>query len=128
MPWAHIINDLSEEETVGTFNEKELQKTNQKQFKIEKIINRKESKLYVKWKGYNNSFNSGIDIKGIILMNEYFPKPKSLGANVKVELDLSSYCIIIAIVIADLKNAIGVDTTSFAKKTDLANLKFDVDK
>ena len=123
MPWAHIINDLSEEETVGTFYEKELQKTNQKQFKIEKIINRKESKLYVKWKGYNNSFNSGIDIKGIILMNEYFPKPKSLGANVKVELDLSSYA-----TKADLKNAIGVDTTSFAKKTDLANLKFDVDK
>ena len=56
-------------------------------------------------------------------MSEYFPKRKSLGANVKVELDLSNYA-----TKADLKNATGVDTSDFAKKTDLANLKSDVDK
>ena len=56
-------------------------------------------------------------------MSEYFPKPNSLGANVKVELDLSNYAIK-----TDLKNATGVDTSSFAKKTDLANLKSDVGK
>ena len=56
-------------------------------------------------------------------MSEYFPKPNSLGANEKFELDLSNYA-----TKADLKNAIGVDTSSFAKKTDLANLKSDVDK
>ena len=56
-------------------------------------------------------------------MSEYFPKPKSLEANVKVELDLSNYA-----TKADLKNATGVDTSDFAKKTDLANLKSDVDK
>ena len=44
-------------------------------------------------------------------MNEYFPKPKSLAANVKVELNLSNYA-----TKTDLKNAIGVDTSSFAKK------------
>ena len=55
-------------------------------------------------------------------MSEYFPKPKSLGANVKVELDLSNYAIK-----ADLRNAIGVDTSGFAKKTDLDHLKSDVD-
>ena len=44
-------------------------------------------------------------------MKEYFPKPKSLGANVKVELNLSNYAIK-----ADLKNATGVGTSSFAKK------------
>ena len=56
-------------------------------------------------------------------MREYFPKPKSLRANVKVELDLSFSTATI-----DLKNATGVDTSDFAKKTDLANLKSDVDK
>ena len=56
-------------------------------------------------------------------MSEYFSKPKSLGANVKVDLDLSNYATKV-----DLKNAAGVDTSDFAKKTDLANLKFDVDK
>ena len=56
-------------------------------------------------------------------MSEYFPKPNSLGTNVKVELDLSNYA-----TKTDLKNAAGVDTSDFAKKTDLANLKSDVDK
>ena len=35
-------------------------------FRIEKIIKRKGNKLYVKWKGYNNSFNSWIDKKDIV--------------------------------------------------------------
>ena len=56
-------------------------------------------------------------------MSEYFPKPKSLGANVKVELDSSNYAIK-----ADLENAAGFDTSSFAKNTDLSNLKYDVHK
>ena len=56
-------------------------------------------------------------------MSEYFPKPNSLEANVKVELDLSNHA-----AKTDLKNAAGVATWSFAKKTDLANLKLDVDK
>ena len=61
VPWTYIINDLNGEEITGTFYEKELQKTNQKEFRIEKVIRRKGDKLYVKWKGYNNSFNSWID-------------------------------------------------------------------
>ena len=56
-------------------------------------------------------------------MRECFPKPKSLGANVKLELDLSNCA-----TKADLKNATAVDTSDFSKKTDLANLKSDVDK
>ena len=58
VPWTYIISDLKGEEIVGTFYGKELQKTNQKEFRIEKVIKRKGDKLYVKWKGYNNSFNS----------------------------------------------------------------------
>ena len=38
-------------------------KRNQREYKIEKVIKRKGDKLYVKWKGYNNSFNSWIDKK-----------------------------------------------------------------
>ena len=38
--------------------EKELKKTNQQEFRIEKVIKRKGDQLYVKWKGYDNSFNS----------------------------------------------------------------------
>ena len=48
------------------FFEKELQKTNQEEFRIEKIIKRKGNKLYVKWKGNDNSFNSCIDKKDIV--------------------------------------------------------------
>ena len=36
------------------------------EFRIEKVIERKENKLYVKWKGYNTSFNSWIDKKDLI--------------------------------------------------------------
>ena len=56
-----LINDLNGEEIIGTFYEKELQKTKQEEFRIEKVIRRKGDNLYVKWKGYNNSFNSWID-------------------------------------------------------------------
>ena len=51
VPWTYVISDLNDEEIVGSFYEKELQKTNQKEFRIEKVIKRKGNKLYVKWKG-----------------------------------------------------------------------------
>ena len=51
VPWTYVINDLNSEEIIGTFYEKELQKTNQKEFRIEKVIKKKSDKLYVKWKG-----------------------------------------------------------------------------
>ena len=66
VPWTYVINDLNGEEIIGTFYEKELQKTNQEEFRIEKVIRRKGDKLYVKWKGYDNSFKSWIDKKDII--------------------------------------------------------------
>ena len=63
---GHVISDLKDEEIVGTFHKKELQKTNQKEFRVEKVINRKGDKLYVKWKGYDNSLNNWIDKKDIV--------------------------------------------------------------
>ena len=65
VPWTYVINDLNGKEIVGTFYQNELQKTDQKEFRIEKVIKRKGNKLYVKWKGYNNSFDSWIDEKDI---------------------------------------------------------------
>ena len=65
VPWTYVINDLNGEEITGSFYEKELQKTNQKEFRIEKIIKRKGKKLHVKWKRYDNSFNSWINKKDI---------------------------------------------------------------
>ena len=66
VPWAYVINDLNGEEIIGTFYENELQVTSQKEFRIEKVLKKKGDKLYVKWKGYDNSFNSWIDKKDIV--------------------------------------------------------------
>ena len=66
IPWTYVINDLNGEEITESFYEKELQKTSQKEFRIEKVLKRKGDKLYVKWKGYDNRFNSWIDKKDLI--------------------------------------------------------------
>ena len=66
VPWTYLTSDLNGEDIACSFYEKELQKTNQKEFRTEKVIKRKRNKLYVKWKGYNNSFNSWIDNKDLI--------------------------------------------------------------
>ena len=69
VPWTYAISDLNGEEIAGSFYEKELQKTNQKEFRIEKVLKRKGDKLYVKWKGYDNRFNSWIDKKDLVASN-----------------------------------------------------------
>ena len=100
-----------------------MQKTNQEEFWAEKLIKSKCDKLYIKWKRYDDSFNSLIGQKDIIWMSEYFPKPKFLGGNVKVELNLSNY-----VTKADLKQATGVDTLKVAKTVDLTGFKSEIDK
>ena len=67
VPWTYVISDRKGEEIVETFYAKELLKIDKKEFRIEKIIKRKDDKLYVKWKGYDNSFNSWIGKKGIVI-------------------------------------------------------------
>ena len=65
--WRYVSSNLNGEEIVGTFfSEKELQKTSEKEFRIEKVIKRKGDNLYVKWKSYITSFKSWIDKKYII--------------------------------------------------------------
>ena len=56
-------------------------------------------------------------------MSKYFPKPFKDFRDVKVRVDLSNY-----VTKADIKNIAHVDTTHFALKTNLANLKTEVDK
>ena len=56
-------------------------------------------------------------------MSQYFPPYRSSGGNIKVELDLSNYA-----TKPDLKNVTHVDVSSFALKTNLANLKTEADK
>ena len=67
VPWTCVISDLNGEPITGSFYEKELQQTSQERFRIEKIIKRKSDKLYVKWTGCDNSFNSWINKK---ILNE----------------------------------------------------------
>ena len=52
---------------MGTFYEKELQKSNQQDFRVEKVIKRKDDKLYVKWEAYHSSFNNWTDAKDIAI-------------------------------------------------------------
>ena len=64
--WTFAINDLNGNEIIRTFYEKELKKTNQQEFRVEKVIKRKGDKLYIKWKGCDISFNSWIDKKDFV--------------------------------------------------------------
>ena len=57
-------------------------------------------------------------------MSQYFPKPyETFGGDINVKVDLSNYP-----TKADIKNILHADTSSFALKTDLDNLKTEVDK
>ena len=48
--WTYLISNLKDEEIVGQFYENEFQKTNQKEFRVERVIKKKGDKLYVKCK------------------------------------------------------------------------------
>ena len=63
--WTYASEKLNAKEIVGTFYERELKNNYQKRFIIEKVI-KNADKLYVKGKGYDNSFNSWIDKKDTI--------------------------------------------------------------
>ena len=62
------LKDMNDEIIEGSFYEKELQNTKNTtgEYIIEKIIKTKNDKIYVKWRGYNNSFNSWINRNNII--------------------------------------------------------------
>ena len=96
-----------------------MEKIDQQEFRIENIIRKKGDILHVKWKGYDNSFNSCIDKKDLVLMSQYFPKPYApFGGDANFKVDLSNYT-----TKTDLKNVSQVDVSSFALKSHLASVK-----
>ena len=65
-PITYKLADLKNKEIKGTFYEPELQKTGQQVFRIEKVIEKRKNKSWVKWKGYSDKFNSWVDNKDLI--------------------------------------------------------------
>ena len=55
---TYVIEDLNIKETVGSFEEKELKKKNQAEFKTEEVTRKRINELYVKWKGHDDFFNN----------------------------------------------------------------------
>ena len=99
-----------------------MQKANQEELRIEKVIKRKGDKLHVKWKGYDNSFNSWIDKKDSI-NGWIFSETKFFRRKCKSWIRFVRLCNK-----NRFKKCNRVDTSSFTKRIDLANLKSDVDK
>ena len=106
------------EEIAGIFYEKELQKTNQEEFRLENAIKKKE---------INCMLNGNTTIVLLIValikktykMSQYFPEPSvHFDRNVKFELGLSSYARK-----TNLKNAEGIGTSKLALKSNLARSK-----
>ena len=101
-----------------------MQKANQKEFRIEKVIKKKGDKLFVKWKGYDNSFNSWIDKKDLLYMSSGYFLTYSTAKNkiVDIKLNLSGY-----VTQKEFKNLTKVDTSDFALKTNVTALKTRID-
>ena len=98
---------MNGEEITGRFYEKELQKTNQKEFRIEEVLKR-------------NVINYMSNGKGVIIVLIVRLIKNWLKL---VKIDLSNYA-----TETDIKNISHVDTSIFALKTNLASLKTEVDK
>ena len=97
-------------------SEKELQKTNQKEFRIEKVLTKNRNNLYAKWKGYDN--------KDIVQNESVFHKSyEPFGGDINVNIDLSNYA-----TKTSLKEATEIDTSNPALEWILAKLKAEADK
>ena len=121
---SYVTEDFNGEEIIWTFYEKELKKANQIEYRIEKVIKEKGDKSYVKWRGHDNLFNSLIDKKILLHKMSYFQnRIVIVKTNKKKWTRLSNYA-----TKSDLKRAIGIEESEFAKTTDLASLKSKVDK
>ena len=60
VPWTCGISDLKGEEIVWTFEKELKKKTNQKEFRVQKVVKRNSDKLYVKWKSCNSFLTVGL--------------------------------------------------------------------
>ena len=84
---------MNGEESTGSFYEKELQKTNQKEFRIEKVLKRKGDNYMSNGKIMILRLIEGLIKRSLIKMSQYFPKPfnSHCGDSIKVKSDLSNY-------------------------------------
>ena len=69
-PPIYKISDHHGEEIQGTFYEREIQKTHQDIFRIEKVIQKQKNRSLVKWLGYPDSFNSWVHNKELISLQK----------------------------------------------------------
>ena len=67
VPWIYVIDWLSGKEIIERFYEKPSQNSSHTEFRVEKVVKKKGVELSVKWKGYDNLFNSWIYKKDIIM-------------------------------------------------------------
>ena len=67
VPWTYVIEDLHGEQIFGKIYEKKLQKIDQTEFRIKNVTRKKGYKWYVKWKGYDNSFNSWFNKNDVVI-------------------------------------------------------------
>ena len=113
---------LTVKKIVWTFYKKGLQKINQTELRVKKVIKRKGDKLYISWKVYDNSVNS-LRKKILFYKMSCFSEPFQHAINkIKIELDLDNYA-----TKSDLKSATCFVTSKFAYNADLVSLKSDVD-
>ena len=127
--WTYVINDRNGEVIVGTCYKKELQKSNQEEFKTEKVNKGKGNKLYVKWNGYDNLFNNWIDKKTWIYKKQvdiFLNHLKLLGNTlmlklIKIDVDKSK------IVLVDLSELSSAVNNYAVKKTVYYKLVVKVD-
>ena len=124
VPWAYVINDLNGEEIIGTFYKQELQGTTQNEFRIEKKLREKVIDFMSNGKVIIVHLIIGLTKKTLYKMRKYCPKTyEPFGGDISVKVDLSNYA-----TKADIKNVTNVNTSNFELKTNLANLKTEVDK
>ena len=119
---AYVISDFNGEKIIGKFYENELQKANQEEYRIKKVIQIKRGyKLSKRVKEVMNYMSNGEDmISSINHMNlNHLNHLKETLMLKRIYLILQK---------SDLKNATGVDTSKFAKKVDLASLNSNVGK
>ena len=72
MPWIYVINNLNGKEIDGTFYQKEWQKTNQEEFRIEKVIKEKEINYISNGKVMMRHLIVGLNKKTLYKMSQYF--------------------------------------------------------
>ena len=92
VPWTYVISDLNGEPITGKFYEKELQKTSQEKFRIEKVIKEKVINCTSNRKGMIVVLIVGLIKWHCIKMSQYFPRPfRCFGQNINVDISKLIY-------------------------------------